>query len=248
VRAYVAGGGRVLATGETSLADERGAGRSEFALADVLGVSLRGAVKGHFAIDRPEEPEPASGRFEQVDAKGSVVYRRLEVDPAGSVAGCEDPLPVGDPTWPVFAVSEFGSGRAGYVAFDVGRRYTEHGDMHISELMADVVDSLLPHRQIRVIAPRSVEVTVWEQVSPRRTIIHLANLSVQWSMPTSARQVFEIVPAHGIEILLPRPYDKTAVSARHTEAAVTERDGELAITLSGVEDYAAVVLTPAGGG
>jgi hypothetical protein len=111
--------------------------------------------------------------------------RRIEVDPAGSVGGCQDPLPVGEPTWPVFTVN---AGSAGYVSFDIGRFYGEHGDAHIGALMAEVIDSLLPGRQIEVKAPASVEVTVWEQSSPRRTIIHLANRTVQWSLPTNERR------------------------------------------------------------
>lgn len=42
VRAYVAGGGSLVATGETSLCDELGRPRRDFALADLFGVSYRG--------------------------------------------------------------------------------------------------------------------------------------------------------------------------------------------------------------
>ncbi|HWL53474.1 MAG TPA: hypothetical protein VNQ90_13640 [Chthoniobacteraceae bacterium] len=47
VRSFVKRGGRVVATGATSLYDETGARRSDFALADVLGVSFREEVDGH---------------------------------------------------------------------------------------------------------------------------------------------------------------------------------------------------------
>ena len=52
VREYVRGGGGLVATGETSLFDEIGRPRRDFALADVLGVSYQGRPKS--AQKRPE--------------------------------------------------------------------------------------------------------------------------------------------------------------------------------------------------
>jgi hypothetical protein len=46
LRAYVDGGGSLLATFETSLYDERNQRRSEFGLADVLGIQKAGEIKG----------------------------------------------------------------------------------------------------------------------------------------------------------------------------------------------------------
>jgi hypothetical protein len=52
VRVYVKGGGGLVATGETSLCDELGRPRTDFALADVFGVSYQGRPKD--PIKRPE--------------------------------------------------------------------------------------------------------------------------------------------------------------------------------------------------
>lgn len=257
LRDYVTNGGRILATGDTSICDEKGSKRPDFALGDTLGISLVGEVEGHFAIvgakdsdsGAPISPhtlspesfalaEPASGLFCQVKSTGRVVSRRIEVDPAGSVAGGEDPLPVGPADWPAVTINA----RAGYVAFDIGRLYTVHGDTHIGVLMAEILDSLLPGRQILVKAPRSVEVTVWRQPDQNRTIIHLANRTVQWSLPTNQREIREIVPVHDIELSIPSLYENPHVTARHTDVAVSEADGRLVMRLSRVEDYAAAVI------
>jgi hypothetical protein len=238
----VAGGGRILATGDTSLWDEKGVKRTDFALADVLGISLVGEVEGPIAMERPEEPQPACGAFCQIKCAGRVISRRIETDPAGPVGGGNDPLPVGEPTWPLFATHNLGKGVAGYVAFDIGHYYTLHGDDHIGLLMAEVLNTVLPERQMTVKAPLSVEVTLWEQPDKKRTIIHVANRTVQWSLPTMEREIREIVPVHDIEISLPCLSSNPKVTARHTDVAVEEIGGRLVMKLGKVDDYAAIVI------
>jgi hypothetical protein len=242
IRDYVASGGRILATGDTSLFDEKGSQRPDCALADVLGASLVERISGPFAIQRPEEPEPACGDFFRVKSAGKVRMRRIETDPAGGVGGGEDPLPVGEPTWPFFTVHDHGKGQAAYVAFDIGRFFTAHGDTHTGELMAEILDAILPERQIAVKAPVSVEVTLWEQPGCNRTIIHIANRSVQYTLPTGTREIREIVPVHGIEISLPSPAADPSVTARHTDVTSAVADGRLIMTLGRVDDYAAVIV------
>ena len=84
---HVRGGGRLLAAGESSLGDEKGARRKDFALARLLGVSRRGSFTGQFAMETWQEPRPATTTMQQVAATGTVQYRAFDVDPAGSVNG-----------------------------------------------------------------------------------------------------------------------------------------------------------------
>ena len=242
VREYVREGGRLLATAETSLGDNRGARRADFALGDVLGIARRGAREGHFAIQRPAESEPASGVLQEVAASGVVLTRSLAVDPAGSVCAMKDPLPLDVPGTPVLVANRFGRGQSTYVAFDLGRFYEMHGDLHIGRLMAEQLDRLLPARQLVVQAPRTVEVTVWRQEAPKRLIIHLANRTVPWSLPTDTREISEIIPVHGVEISLPTPFVRPSVSARHAEVSAHEENGRLVLRVAKLEAYAAVLL------
>ena len=97
---FVRRGGRILATSVTSLHDEIGCQLPDFRMGSLLGVSWRGSVDGPFAIERPGEQEPAHGAFQQVETSGQVLSYRMEVDPAGSVGGMLDPLPINVSCWP----------------------------------------------------------------------------------------------------------------------------------------------------
>ena len=231
-----------MATAETSLGDCHGARHPDFALADVFGVTRRGAREGHFAIERPVEPEPASGVLQEVEAAGPVLARSLVLDPAGSVCAMKDPLPLEVPGTPVLVAHECGRGHCTYVAFDLGRFYEMHGDLHIGRLMAEQIDRLLPARQLVVKAPRTVEVTVWRQEASQRLIIHLANRTVPWSLPTDTREITEIIPVHDLEIALVTPFPRPAVSARHAEVTHREENGTLVLHVAKLEAYAALPL------
>jgi len=241
---YVRGGGRLLATAQTSLWDERDNRRSDLGLADTLGVSWQGSVEGHFAIETAGEPGPASGNFEQVAGRGRIVARRVEVDPAGSVSGSKDPLPVAPGAWPVVVANSWGKGQTRYLAFDVGRFFDLHGDAHIGAWMTEQVDTLLPGRQITVSAPRTVEATVWRQEAPERTIIHLANRTVAWTMPTDARQITEIIPVHDVEVALDAPYPECAVTGRQAQVSARREGGRLIVRVPVLGSYAAIVIAP----
>jgi len=153
-------------------------------------------------------------------------------------------MPLGPTPWPAFTRHSFGAGQSLYAAFDIGKYYQRHGDEHIGARMAALVDALLPERQITVTAPRTVEVTVWRQPALPRTVVHLANRSVPWTLPTDQRQISEILPVHDVAVTLRVPYPDPKVSARGAKVrARTEKD-RLTATISVLHAYAAIVIEP----
>lgn len=241
VRAYADAGGHVLATGEIALGDERGFPRADFALGDLFGIARKGAKEGPFAMQGSAEPEPAAGVLQQVGVSGEVLALQLATDPAGSVAGYMDPYPTGPTAWPVAVTRKTGAGQVLYVAFGLGRYYAEHGLVHGRDRMAAYIDLLLAGRQVTVSAPRCLEVTVWRQEDPERTIIHLANRTpLAHDMP----RIHEITPINGVSIELKSPYAHPAVTCRRAKANVATRDGRTRIEIESLDVYAAVVLEP----
>lgn len=73
LRAFVRGGGNLIATYETSLYDEWGARRKDFGLSDLMGVSWSGRVEGPM--------QNSYLMLEHEAAKGHVLFNGLESAP-----------------------------------------------------------------------------------------------------------------------------------------------------------------------
>lgn len=243
IRRYVRQGGRILVTAGTSLRDEQGADRQNYALGDVLGIAHCGQRKGSFAYSGREEPEPASGDLYEVACAGEPLVYRVELDPAGSVVGSAlDPLPGVTTTQPVAMMHKFEKGAALYIAFDIGCFYTRHGDAHIGDFMRAMLDRIGPIRQVDVKGPRTVEVTLWHQPARRRVILHLANRTVPWTLPTQQRQITEIIPVYELELSMENPFAKTVVSSRGAKIRIHKKGKRLGITVLKLDAYAAITM------
>ena len=244
LRHFVQNGGRLIATAGASLGDETGLLREDFDLADVLGVSHQGFEDGHFALAGHREAEPASGGYYRVAAGAETLAQIVAVDPAGSVAGMKDPLALEPTPWPAFTRNGFGAGQAYYAAFAIGSYFNQHGDRHIAQRMRNLLDRAQPEHQLQVTAPRTVEVTLWRQPALPRTIIHLCNRTVPWTLPTDAREFTEIVPVHGIEITMRIPCDSPIVSCRGAEVDTCLDGDQLIMRVAALNAYAALVIEP----
>ena len=195
----------MLSTGGTSTGTDKGFTRADFGLAGLLGISRKGSSTGNFAFEAPEEPVPASGKLYQVAATGTVLARIMALDPAGSVKGFRDPMPLGPGEWPIAVRNAHGRGTAVYVAFEPGAFYAASGLKPTEAFMVRMIDALLPNRQLEVRAPFSVEVTLRTQTSPERYIVHLANRT---HSPNDLSKVTGLVPVHDIEVSLASPYPR----------------------------------------
>jgi hypothetical protein len=149
LRHYVAQGGGLVVTGETSLCDELGRPRRDFALADVLGVSYRGRPKAvlqrpmldeNFALAIDENywkqrvgvatltwtnhPLVRDPRLQQLVPRGSVAFRGPQVlvsEPkeAREVVVRMKPEGAANPPIPAVIARTFGKGRVAYFAAGV---------------------------------------------------------------------------------------------------------------------------------
>jgi hypothetical protein len=238
---YAHAGGHVLATGETSLGDERGFPRDDFNLGKLFGITRKRSAEGPFYMQGELEAEPATGVFQQVVASAEVLARHISTDPAGSVSGGMDPFPMETTEWPIAVTQPAGSGQVLYVTFDLGRYYATHCLKHARDRMARYIDRLLPERQVMVKAPRSLEVTVWRQVTPERIIIHLANRTpLAHDMP----RIHEISPLSHVNIEFESPYPAPRVTCRRAPAATTFEGSKVSVHIDKLAIYAAVVIEP----
>jgi len=206
VRRFVASGGGLVATYETSRYDEKGTPRGDFALADVFGVHLQGtlpAAKRTIAIDSQGMSHPVVERLRPSDElacdEPQVAVRLSGATTLATAAGPSS----GDKPMPAVVVHRFGAGRVVYLPGRLDAFQCEHLDPGIEGLLFNAVRWAAGEKLPVVIrADAPVGVTLFEQ--PGRRILHLVSLHgdslyrtdrveplravrVQWQVPAGAR-------------------------------------------------------------
>lgn len=208
LRDWVRAGGRLYASGGTSIVDPRGKVHSDFQLADVLGVSL---VEPHWT-DRTRFLAPTaegSKFFVDFDADYPAFCTqagpRIRAAAGGQVLATTTlPWPAPDPTkfasihsnppWtktdePELVRSSFGRGQVIYSASPIELVET------LGDTFTQLVQSLLPLPRFQVEAPKCVEATLFEQPDQNRDLLTLVNF--QKDLPN--------LPVDGIRIVLRPP-------------------------------------------
>lgn len=263
IRAFVADGGRLLATGRTSLHDETGAERGDFGLADVFGCSYTGAAKDaslwgyqyvnarHPITRELEDTElianwgetlVVSARDEGVLAPLTYVPRIFPQPPERSWLWT---LKSGYPT---VAVNSFGKGQSVYFASPVDRNVWMHGHKDFSTILGNAIDFLLDGKSaVTTNAPASVHLAFNEVTNePGAYLLHMINITASPRRPVTAVQ-----PVHNLSVRLavPRTGLVQAQVLRGEEASIRARlvagedgPGFVDVTLDELKDYACVLI------
>ena len=187
IRKFVKNGGTLIATHQTSLLDELGQERGEFALADVLGVDytgISGSDRNHGVVYVPQD-KSLSEEFGYVicfyGQDSSVAIRqdaKLEVLCTRSSLKGENPLGNFDPrkdydsSEPTVTVNTFGEGKAFYIAGDVGTAYMNNPYPPLKRFVANLVKRTKPPVEIE--APEAIEATAAIRPSGE-LMVHLVN-------------------------------------------------------------------------
>jgi hypothetical protein len=193
VRAYVEAGGGLVATGETSLCDELGRPRRDFALADLFGVSYRGrpkaprerpALDGNFAIGLDENywkqrsgvatltwtdhPLVRDPRLRQLVPRGSAIFRGPMVavsEPGQAEEVALRMKPEGaEQSLPAAVLRRFGAGRVAYFPAAVDAALWSYAYPYQRRLFARALEwAAGVPAPVGVQAPMCVQATYWTQ-------------------------------------------------------------------------------------
>ena len=198
IRKYVKEGGTLIATHETSLFDELGRKRDNFALADVLGVDYKGPQEegaAHPVIYVPQDQDirkefgyvvcftgEESAVNVRIDANVEVLCTRsiLKAEPpwkSGRPWGREplddfDPKKNYDSSDPTVTLHSYGKGQAIYITGDVGTAYMNNPYPPLKRFVDYLVKKM--RSPIEIKAPEAIEVTAAHR-SSRELMIHLVN-------------------------------------------------------------------------
>ena len=228
---FVARGGSLVASYETSLYDEWGVRRSDFGLASLFGASFAGGFEGpmmnsYLALEK----DPATGRFHPLllgleDATRIINgVHRVCVNPGADSP--PSPLTV-VPTYPdlpmeaVFPrpikkkeagafVREAGKGRVVYFPWDIDRTFWEIlATDHCRLLQNAVLWASKGPQPVSVNGPGVLDVSIWTQ--QHSMTVHLVNLTNPMMMKGPVK---EIIPVGRQQVRIQIPAGKRIAKAR----------------------------------
>lgn len=210
LREFVARGGGLIATHETSLLNEWGERRTDFGLADLFGASFTGRIEGPM--------QNAYLRIEHESAKDHPILRGLEDAPRIvhgvwriEVAAHEEnvaPPVTHIPSYPdlpmekVYArtprtdipqvfLREVGAGRVVYFPWDIDRTFWEILNVDHGKLLRNAVDWATNEEQpVTVAGPGVLDVTLWRQKDS--LTVHLVNLTNPMMMKGPIREFYRV--------------------------------------------------------
>ena len=242
---YVADGGGVLATFETSLYDDTGIRRPDFALAALFGASVAGRIAGPKRWDfmKAAAADPLLDGLARALIPSPVYHLQVQAREARAVlqftrplTGVYDGIPVVSDD-PALLVRNYGKGRAIYFAGDLGNGMNSFRLPEFRRLIGNAVKALAPPQVTLENAPASVEVVLRSQ--PNRKLLHLINFTGEMTRP-----IERVLPLRDVRVVLA---DATNVKRVYTlagrkELARRQAGSAVAFTIPLIEEYEVVVI------
>ena len=228
IRSFVADGGRLLATGTSSLTAD------EFALEDVLGIRHLGQLpytSAYFGLEDYDEGLPeiecvSYGPFQRIAldgaaAKARVVAPTTERSETRRFSHFQAP-PERTLDVPAITRHAFGDGEALYVGTNLVKQYYQEAYHGHRSLLDNLVTSLQDVRMLAADAPTSVEVNA--MTTGDATYLHFTNYHTSRAGESLA-QVDDALPVRNVTATVYAPGAEEATPV--TDVTVTtERDGE----------------------
>ncbi len=263
LRAFVARGGSLVATRETSLCDQNGDPRPDFGLGDLFGVRYLGRQRGplknaYLRLEWPpagELPHPLLAGFEGAERIIYGVYD-LETEPLSPLPELPLTLIPAYPDLPMEKVyprvprtqipgvylRSHGPGKVAYFPWDIDRTFWEVLDADHGRLLANTLDwALNGARDVRVEGPGVLDVTCWQQESS--LTVHLINLTNPMLMKGPVRQIYPTGPLT-VRVRLP-----AGLQAGRVQLLVAGQDlpvlpsaCEITLTLPSLADHEVIAI------
>lgn len=256
IRAYVARGGSIVATHETSLYDEWGARRKDFGLADVFGVSfnrLEGPMRNSYLL--LEGKHPVLRGLEDAERIINGVWR-VDVRPTADFPAKPLTLIPPYPSLPMEMVyprvprtdiaevylRERGGSRIAYFPWDIDRVFWDVLCADHGKLLRNAVDwAANEERPVTVEGPGVLDVTVWRQ--KESVTVHLVNLTNPMMMKGPARELIPSLPQK-VRLRLPdgRKAQRVQLLVSGKTPAHQESAGYLTLTVPAILDHEVVAV------
>ena len=256
LREYHRGGGSLVATFETSLYNEWGEPRKDFALADVFGASVKGPVEGplHNSYLQVERRHPILNGIGATTVLPGPIFRM-------PIQDVPDPILTRIPPYPAYPV-EFvfpastktagpsvvvreGKGRVVYFSDDTDRTFWRSWNLDLGALLSNAVrwagrDAF----NARVTGPGLFDVFYWE--TEPGLALHLVNYTTPALMKGPARSISAVGPQE-VRLQTPEGFraGKVTTLSNSKELPFRTEGSELILTVPQVGEYEVVAITRA---
>ena len=258
---YVARGGSIVATYETSLYDEWGKRRSEFGLSKLFGCSFDGKIEdrmqnSYITLEHGVSPNPLctglEGTPRVINGVRRVVVRALDqsAKPLLTLVPSYPDLPMErvftttpHTNIPAVFLKEHGKGRAVYFPMDIDRTFWEVlSTDHLALLRNAVMWAAPKASPVRVTGAGILDLAYWRQKDS--TTVHLVNLTNPMMMKGPIREVFPVGPLV-VEVDLPAGVELKEVKllTAGTAPVWTRTSGGIRVEVPRVEVHEVIAIS-----
>jgi len=243
---FVAAGGRVLASFDTSLYDALVHRKSDFGLRQVFGVRFEGDAYdfGNASYVSVKERHPITEGLSQPLIPAPSYGLKVGTTTGRALAVFRAPMqrqyvPLAEETTPAVVVNTFGQGHSVYLAGNVGEHYEDYGLPTHLRLVADAARWLSPPILEVADAPQTLEVVLREQEDEGRYILHLVNFTGEMRRPFQ-----RIVPCRDVQVALrtDRKISTVRALAAEQELPFQRKEEAVDFVVPCVETYEVVVV------
>ena len=260
LRSFVRNGGNIIATYETSLYDETGTPRSNFALADLFGADWTGKTEGPMQnsyLRLEHETLPGHVLFTGLEDAPRIVNGASRLDVTPREAFAEVPLTL-IPSYPDLPMEKVyprvprtdiscvylskPAGRVAYFPFDIDRTFWEVLCIDHLKLLRNTLQWAHDETPIvEVDGPGLLDVTVWR--NPDSITIHLVNLTNPMTMKGPYRDFFPI-GTQKIKLNLPAEIQakRAHLLVADTNIAIERTGSAIALAVPSILDHEVVAI------
>ncbi len=245
LREFVADGGMLVASFESTLFEPHGAQREDFALADVFGVSWHGTL-GRNGCDARRglfmEDADLTGGIQHISI--GAAHCLVNAHEGASVSARSAAYGGNEAGVPAIVLNRFGEGEAAYFAEDIGTGYWARPYLWTRELLTGMVLRRRP--PLEVDGPSVLYANCFRAEEELR--IHLLNLpfTTNRMMNRNAMATIEeVLPIFGVEVTVhcgEFSHAHTVVSGEEIEVR-RAASGAARLTVPRIDDHEVVVLS-----
>jgi hypothetical protein len=247
LREYVRRGGNLFATFETSLYDETGVRRADFALADVFGAHATHEIAGPMRWDymRPQSAGPLMRGLQNEFLPATIFHVRTHlkggqtlIQFAKPLGGRYDGIPAPSED-PALLVHQFGKGQAVYSPGDLGATIQE---FHLPEhyrIVSNAIERLAPSAVRIENAAGSVEVVLRSQQEGSRLLLHLINSTGEMTRPIQRVVTLEDV---AVSLRTSRPVKRIHTLIEAADLKARQSPGGVRFRVPRLKEYEVVAI------